>query len=142
MRDNAPKLEILALEAEVDGLVVGVVGNKPEYRATLFEALHGELSVEGTYYEVTMLGLEGAVDGQECAVGDVRGWPVHAVAFDASQVGRIGAREQQLIEVDTRASVVLRRDRRTSRNGRFAIHEPSRLLNNLENFDGTHDRRD
>ena len=143
---NAPYFEAVAEEADVGGLVVGVVGDKPVSGAALFEALDGELAVDGGHHNVAGLGLEGAVNGHEGAVGNVRGGTVHAVAADPGQVGAVGVGEQNLVEVDFGPHVVLGRAGETSGNGSFALQQPQRLADDLQDFDvghetGTHDFR-
>jgi hypothetical protein len=121
--------------------VIRVVGDEPVIVAALFEALEGELVLDGGNYDVAGFGLEGAVDGQEGTVGNVGGRPVHTGAVDAGQIGAVGVGQQNLVEVDLRAEVVLGGARKTSGDRGFALDNPNWVTGGLQNVDGTHSRK-
>lgn len=138
MGDDAPHLETVTKRAGVDGAVGGVVGDKPVAVGALFEPLDGELAVDSGYHDVARLGDKGAVDGHQGPVGDMRGCPVHARALDAGEVGAIGVGHQHVIQVDSGTWGAISQAGEAGRDGSFALHEPQRLADNLQNFDGRH----
>lgn len=136
--NNAPYFEAVAEHADVSGTVVGIVGHQPVGTTALFEALDGEVAVDGSDYDVAGLGLDGAVDGDKGPVGDVGGGPVHAGAFDAGHVGTQGIGQQDGVEVHYRAAVVFGGAGKAGGNGSLALNYPDGLVDNLEDIDGGH----
>lgn len=136
--NDAPYFKAVAEEADVGGMVVGVVGHQPVGTAALFEALDGKLAVDSSNHNVAGLGLDGAVDGDEGPVGDMGGGAVHASAFDASHVSRIGVGQQDGVEVHFGTAVLFGGAGKAGGDGRFALDYPEGLPDNLEDFDGSH----
>ena len=138
MGDNAPYFEGVAEQADIGGIMVGVVGDQPVGTTALFEALDGELAFDGSHDDVAGLWLDGAVDGDEGPVGDVGGGAVHAGAFDAGHVSGIRVGQQDGVEVHLGAAVLFGGAGKAGGNGGFALNYPDGLADNLEDFDGGH----
>ena len=118
--------------------MVGVIRYEPVAVGPLYKALDGKIAVDGRHHDVARLGREGAVDGHQGVGGYVRGRAVHARALDAGQVGRVRIGHQQVVQVDFADGGSVGQTGDAGRNGCFALDEPQRLTDDLQDFNGSH----